>query len=201
MPLLQQGIRVILTTGMALMLTACQSPAEERIATPLLGLAGPWAQQFEGAYAEADSDYERQVLRDGEVTLAEYEQTKERLQQCVGDSGYVITWDDAGGFELGSKSDRYPDDFFEKSDAVLRRCEKRWEGSIRFLYEQVRRNPDRQDEASIVVACLQKAGLVTKTYDSKSWARDNEAGRLPYDERSREAESCQLDPLGLQGLQ
>lgn len=162
-----------------------------------LSLTGPWASDFQVAHANAKSDYERGVLEDGEVSSSEYEESKNHLRSCVGDAGYTITWDERGGFELGSKNGEYPDDFFERSDPLLQVCESKWAGSILYLYEQIRRNPKKTDESTLQVTCLRDAGLVDETYTKDQWRRDNEKGTFPFDARSDGATRCDLDPLGI----
>jgi hypothetical protein len=162
-----------------------------------LSVTGPWASEFKSAYADADSDYERGVLADGEVTAAEYEQSRNHVRSCLADSGLTIAWDDRGGFELGSKSGTYPGGFFERADPILQKCEKHWAGWIPILYEQIRRNPQKQDEAALQIACLKAAGLIDGTYTKAQWQRDNENDSLPFDGSAVEAMRCALDPLGL----
>lgn len=189
------GVAVLLVISAGL--AGCSTLDEKAPATSLIPLEGPWAAQFQTAFAKSRSSYEKGVLRDGVVTPAEYEQTKNRLRSCLDDSGYSIAWDERGGFELGSKTGSYPDDFFERSDPVLQQCESEWTGSILYLFEQVRRNPDKKDEAGIQVACLASAGLVDASYSKQRWARDNEKDDFPFDTASKEAIRCSTDPLGL----
>jgi hypothetical protein len=181
----------------AVCLVGCSSaPSQQSTASPLAA-TGPWADEFRTAYADAKSDFERTVLVDSEITSAEYEQSKNHLRACLADANLTITWDDRGGFELGSKRGDYPDDFFERSDPVLRQCEMRWTGAILYLYEQIRRNPLRQDESALQIACLKGGGLIDETYTKEQWRRDNENDSLPFDRRGTQATRCELDPLGL----
>lgn len=177
-------------------LAGCSSSPPET-AAQTISLTGPWATEFQTAFANAKSVWERDVLRDGAVSASEYEQSRSHMRSCVGDAGYTITWDERGGFELGSKSEEYPDDFFDRSDRILQGCEAEWAGSIPFLFEQVRRNPDRKDEATIQVACLASAGLVDDTYSAQRWRRDNEQDAFPFDALSDAAVRCAADPLAL----
>lgn len=192
------GVAMAVGACLALTVTGCTAAGADASAdNRALGLEGPWAQQFETAYASATTGYERAVLEDGDVTPAEYSQTRSHIERCLADSGLTITWDDRGGFELGSADGEYGDDYFDRSDPVLRKCEKRWDGSIRFLYEQVRRNPDQRDEATIMVACLRSSGVVPDGYDEQRWERENASGAWSYNDRSEEAQRCAVDPLGL----
>lgn len=160
-------------------------------------MTGPWASDFQTAYADAKSDFEREVLADGEITATEYEQSRNHVRSCLADSGLGIEWDERGGFALIAKNGQYPDGFFERSDPILRECESKWAGWIPILYEQVRRNPQKQDEAALQITCLRNAGLVDETYTKAQWRRDNENDALPFERRSGPATACELDPLGL----
>lgn len=189
------GVAVVIVAVACLVGCSASDSPDQSIES--LSLTGPWASDFQVAHANAKSDYERGVLKDGEITSAEYEESKNHLRSCLGDAGYTITWDQRGGFELGSKSGKYPDDFFERSDPVLQHCESKWVGSILYLYEQIRRNPEKKDESALQVACLRSAGLIDEMYTKDQWRRDNEKGIFPFDARSDAAVSCELDPLGL----
>lgn len=188
---------LILSLAISACVVGCSPSTASTPESPSISLSGPWASEFETAFSNAGSDHERAVLRDGTVTSVEYEQTKSSLRSCLADSGYTIDWDERGGFELGSSTSDYPDDFFERSDPILQECEKRWSGSIMFLFEQTRRNPQKKDEATIQTACLKAAGLVDETYSKRRWKHDNETGILPYDSMSEEALRCATDPLAL----
>lgn len=178
------------------LLAGCSSPT---VAEPgqTIALDGPWASDFQKAFADANSEWERDVLRDGVVTAAEYEQSRAHVRSCLGDAGLTITWNEHGGFSLGSKSGSYPDDFLDRADPILQKCESRWAGWIPILFEQVRRNPEKKDEGTIQVSCLKSACLVDKTYNKQRWSRDNETGDFPYDSTSESARRCSLDPLSL----
>lgn len=186
---------VIIATSACL--AGCSGASEPQPSSSLLAVTGPWASEFQTAYANSKSDYERSVLADGEITATEYEQSRNHVRSCLADSGLTITWNARGGFALGSKSGEYPDDFFERNDPILQQCESKWAGWIPFLYEQVRRNPQKQDEAALQIACLKNAGLIDDTYTKDQWRKDNENDSLPFDARGDTATACELDPLGL----
>lgn len=143
------------------------------------------------------SDYEARVLEDGQVTSAEVEDSHLRVRRCLGDGGLGIVYADDGGFELKALDGRYPKGFFERSDAVLRGCEKRYDNFITFLHQETRRNPHKQDEAKITVTCLRKAELVGKGYTERKWRAENDTGVFSFDEYDPAAVQCRLDPLGL----
>lgn len=191
------GAIAVVLAGMAVLgaLAGCSSSTPKTAQS--LSLDGPWASEFQKGFADAKSEWERDVLRDGIVTATEYQQSRAHVRSCLGDAGLTITWNESGGFSLGSKSGSYPDDFFDRADPILQQCESQWAGWIPVLFEQVRRNPEKKDEGTIQVACLKAAGLVDKTYSKQRWSRDNETGDLPFDPMSESARRCSLDPLSL----
>lgn len=143
------------------------------------------------------SDSEASMLADGRVTAEEVETAHEGVRRCLADSGLGIEYDPDGGFSLVSLTGKYPDDYFERSDPVLRACEKRYDQFVTFLFEQTRRNPERLDDAEIIVPCLREAGVVDRDYTTQQWRRDYDADTLPFDSMFGEARQCELDPLGL----
>ncbi|OIH98250.1 hypothetical protein BIU92_14465 [Curtobacterium sp. MCBA15_003] len=165
--------------------------------TASLEHAGPWADEFRSALDHGVSDSEASMLADGKVTAAELEEAHEGVRRCLADSGLGIEYDPDGGFSLPSLDGKYPNDYFERSDPVLRACEKRYDEYVTFLFEQTRRNPERLDEAEITVPCLQRAGLVGRGYTEEQWRKDYDDDTLPFDWMDEKARQCQLDPLGL----
>jgi hypothetical protein len=162
-----------------------------------LTAGGPWTEEFREALRQGVSPYEAAILRDGEVTAAELEDAHHRVRQCLRESGLDIEYDPDGGFELSSRDGKYPDDFFERSDPVLRACEERYDEHVTMLFEETRRNPEKQDEAKITVACLRRSGLVGEDYTERKWRAENDAGVFSFDEYDARAQQCRLDPLGL----
>lgn len=162
-----------------------------------LGSAGRWEPEFREALSLGVSDYEAGVLSDGRVTAAELEETHRRVDRCLADSGYSISYATDGGFEIGSLKGPPPSNDMSKTNRVLEACEKQYDESITFLYESTRRNPQKQDEAAITVRCLQKAGLVGKDYSERKWRAEYDAGVFSFPEYDTAAKQCTLDPLGL----
>ncbi|WIE65446.1 hypothetical protein DEI99_002620 [Curtobacterium sp. MCLR17_036] len=159
--------------------------------------AGPWADEFRSALDHGVSDSEASMLSDGKVTAAELEEAHEGVRRCLADSGLGIEYDPDGGFSLQALNGKYPDDYFERSDPVLRACEERYDEYVTYLFEQTRRNPERLDEAEITVPCLQRAGLVDRGYTEEQWRKDYDDDTLPFDWMDEKARQCELDPLGL----
>jgi len=185
----------------ALLLSSCSAPAErhepDRSDGASLQSAGPWKADFREALRGGVSRYEAAILEDGRVTSAELEDAHAHVQRCLSTSGLHIAYDPDGGFALESVDGKYPDDFFERSDPVLRACEKRYDEYVTMLFQETRRNPEKRDEAEITVACLRKAGLVGKDYSERQWRKEDETGEYSFPGLDPRAQQCRFDPLGL----
>jgi hypothetical protein len=183
---------------MTLSLSACTTDVSDghESAVPSGGLQGPWAQEFTEALADKPSSFERGVLADGVVTENELAEAHHGMQRCMKDARLIIDWFTDGGFEVGGLDGGSPPYSSGRTDDILRACERRWDNSITYLFEQTRRNPDKQDEAKITVACLRTAGVVPKSYSERKWREEDDKGVYSFNEHSAEAEQCRLDPLG-----
>jgi hypothetical protein len=163
-------------------------------ATPL-SAAGPWAQEFGEALAEA-SDYEEAVLQDGRITSAELADAQARDRACMRDAGYDLQDADDGTSSV-SRLDGQDLPATDVVNAVKQRCAARFDRSITFLYNEVRRNPEKQDDAKITADCLRRSGIVDKGYTERQWRAENDTGQFSFNDYDPAAVQCRLDPLGL----
>lgn len=157
--------------------------------------AGAWAQDFADAAGPA-SAYERSVLADGEITAAEISDAQSRTRACMHDSGYEYTVAEDGTGEAKRLDGKVPSGI-DEVNRPLQDCEARFDRSITNLYNEVRRNPEKQDEAEIAVACLRGAGLVGADYSERKWRAEYDSGVFSFNEWAADAVQCRLDPLGL----
>jgi outer membrane murein-binding lipoprotein Lpp len=162
-----------------------------------LRLAGPWAEDFRDALAHGVSDYEAGILADGQVTTAEVEDAHDRISRCLADSGYTIAYGADGGFEIGSLRGGAPSNDMKRTNSVLEACEEKYDEYVTMLFQETRRNPEKQDEAKITVACLRKAGIVGKDYTERKWQSEYDDGVFSFNDFDPRAQQCDLDPLGL----
>jgi hypothetical protein len=179
----------LLVSGCAHDLASAPSTAQR------LPAAGPWAQEFGESLALA-SDYEAQVLRDGEISAAELADAQARDRACMRDAGYDLQVADDGSSSL-SRIDGADLPATDIVDAVRRECAHEFDRSSTYLFNEVRRNPEKQDDARITVACLRKSGLVGKDYTERKWRSEYDIGVFSFDEYAPGAVQCRLDPLGL----
>jgi hypothetical protein len=159
------------------------------------GFTGSWAQEFADASAQAN-DYQRRILEDGRITASERAEVQARVSACMRDLGHRYTFFDDGGAE-SEPLPGMPDEDVETVAAHVRRCGREHDGDITYLYNEVRRNPEKRDEAEITVACLRAAGLVGTSYTERRWRAEDDEGVYSFDEWDAGAVNCRLDPLGL----
>lgn len=171
-------------------------------AAPVYGsleLEGPWAAEFENAYATAESDFVREVLQDGQVTDLEYAEVLARFEACMTEVG--ITLEPAGRGTYGYSFSRA----FGAERAYQREleCFEQHDGMAVPLYWWVRANPENLDLFEIRAKCLVDAGVVAAGFTADE-LREHERSFQEYppglDESAREQwDRCEDDPLGLLG--
>ncbi|WP_420363739.1 hypothetical protein AABM26_05295 [Curtobacterium aetherium] len=195
------GVAIVMAAVVTLLSSGCARATGPQLtgaaSDPALAHAGPWADEFREALGAGISSYEEKILADGQITTAEVEDVHGRVRACLADAGLGIEYDPDGGFDVLSLDGKYPDDFFDRSDPVLRACEKQYDEYVTMLFEESRRNPEKRDEATITVACLRRAGVVGKDYTERKWRAESDSGLVSFDEYDERAQQCRLDPLGL----
>lgn len=157
--------------------------------------AGPWSDEFVESL-EGASPYERSILADGVVTPAELAEAQSKKRACLRAAGYRWDIEEDGTSSLdpltaGAKPST------EVMTAAYQACSRRFDRSVTYLFDEVRRNPERRDEAEIMVACLRKVGLVGSDYSERQWRQDDDAGQYPFGNLDPRFVQCRLDPLDL----
>ncbi|WP_348004577.1 hypothetical protein [Pseudolysinimonas sp.] len=62
---------------------------------------GPWASEFHDYYVSARSDFERDALRDGEISDQEYAEMTTRMGDCLKAQGIEFSgFTQGGGYEI-----------------------------------------------------------------------------------------------------
>ncbi|RXR25722.1 hypothetical protein EQW78_11935 [Oerskovia turbata] len=57
---------------------------------------GPFAAEFAQARDQATTDFERDVLEDDEIAVAELDEARQRFARCVEDLGYTVSFGELG---------------------------------------------------------------------------------------------------------
>jgi hypothetical protein len=157
--------------------------------------AGPWA----GEFAESASDtspYQRRILSDGTISAQEVADAQSRMSTCMRDVGYDYVTAEDGTSEASPLPGRKAEDAAAINDSKSK-CAKEFDSDVTYLFNEVRRNPQKQDEAEITVACLRAARLVDDTYTEREWRTQNDDGNFSFSPWDPAAVQCRLDPLGL----
>lgn len=155
--------------------------------------SGPWSEEFTSAFRAAATDAQREVLVDEVVTADEYEGLRKDLVACMAELGAVVTFDANGGMTV-DPGQATPREVVMGSG--LPACESTTTGYAAPLYEQVSRNPDHLDEATIVIECLHEAGVVDDDYTAENYFEDL-GSSTSIDWGRRDIKECTIDPLGL----
>lgn len=197
MPLRRGGLLVLVIGVVAAQLLAgCSAgsgdPGADAAPVPS---AGPWAQEFGDAVSDS-SAYETKVLEDGLITSAELADAQARKKACMRDAGYVLRISDDGTSDL-TMADGGDLPATGVVDTAMQTCARRFDRSITMLFNELRRNPEKQDEATITVACLRVSGIVDGGYSERKWRSEYDSGVFSFNEWDERAVQCRLDPLGL----
>jgi hypothetical protein len=157
--------------------------------------AGPWADDFADA-ATGLSEFQSRIIADGRITAAELEEAQARMSACMEDLGHSFSTSEDGRSESVPLPGHEGDDV-DTVNGYMLRCSAVYDSTITYLFNEIRRNPEKRDEAEISVACLRAAGLVGKGYKERQWRAEYDEGDFSFDEWSADAVPCREDPLGL----
>lgn len=149
---------------------------------------GPYSARFAEAMQQATSDFEREVLADGVVTRAEYEEAVERYVECMADVGIKVTLIDQEGYYVYSFAQT------PGLDAADIECMRGTTLLVSGLYTDPLKNPGNDDYDEIVVACLKRAGVVDERYTATQFASDSVDHTLPVDDEDPALSRCMANP-------
>jgi hypothetical protein len=155
------------------------------LVAPPAPFTGPWAELLTTTYG-IGTPAEREALADGAIDELEYSYFRDRIIECLGDLGVEASFAADSTLEYTASEGVAEEDV----DACMA------EGGIQVLTlkDTIDRNPENLDEATIMVECLQDAGVVGPEYTT----RDYDAGVGLADLGDDEAfATCTADPLGL----
>ncbi|GAA3707470.1 hypothetical protein GCM10022377_21570 [Zhihengliuella alba] len=174
---------VIATRSTLLALMAC-TPVLVGCTPPAASeLEGPWAQEFEQALDSVSSDFQREVLSDGEVTPAEYAEAQQRFRECAAASGLDVKTHQEGGFSFSHPNQ-------QEGESIAESCSLKTLNYVEALYLDPLANPENVPWDEAYLRCLQASGVVEESMtaeDMANWEWD-------YDDPAQRA--CSEDPLG-----
>jgi hypothetical protein len=123
----------------------------------------PYAQEIEELRSRTDSDFIRRVLADGEISAAEMAESEAGTLACIDredlnmrfvthpDGSRGLRWTDSGPLD----------------DDAMHACSRAWDDGLGSIYESIRVNPNNEDFAELVAACLVRTGLAPDGFTSE----------------------------------
>lgn len=185
---------MILVTGCGAGQTLTEPVGVDRERLQVPDFQGAWSDWFTRIYiAEGTTDRQREVLSDGVIDDQEYVALRSEFRKCLEDLGVAVTLNADGGFSVATDGNLSETQI--TGDAVPT-CESESVGAVASLYESIRRNPDQQNELSIMVDCLKRHGAVGDAYTEAQYVEDLD-GWTGLDWSSKAVLDCSQDPLGI----
>ena len=124
-----------------------------------------WDVQIREIYESTESDFVRDVLRDGVITTAEVRESRERFLSCAQDAGLPVTlWE--SGDDWGTAISR---ELTEAESELEFQCFLQWDGFIQGLYTSIAQNPDGVDRDDLIAACLIRHGLAPEGFTGRDY--------------------------------
>ena len=155
-----------------------------------------WSAQVKDAASSSSSELERKILADGMITAAEAAEARSAFASCMSAYGMTVEWaGDSDAFSVGVGT-HYPN--AEELATMGKRqaeCSKSTPVTALSLYYQMRRNPQKQDEFTIIAACLVRKGVMPAGYSASDFARDRAMQPPPKPFESDAAGRCMTSPL------
>jgi len=187
------GAAIIAAVSLALMCGCAGTSEPPAQAPPTTASAdgvrftGPWAADFAQAYRDARNPDEKEALKDGKITDAEFNYFEGKIGNCLSDLGVKNVSLTDGQWHY-SRPDSVPD---KKVDA----CMKSNGIGVMLLKDSVETNPNNVDEEAALVACLVRKGAVPKGYTLKDYKHELAVNEYSFDLNSAAFSDCNEDPL------
>lgn len=156
---------------------------------------GPYKALILQAKDRVTTEFQKEVLSDGEITRAEYDEAVHRYVKCYADQDIVVQAhiNSGGYYQYGVSSPKSV-----QFQADTNQCWAKNLDGVEDIYIQMLTNPAGIDIVDAEVACLRKGGLVDESFTGeqlkKLLAEDPTGGNLPYDHQDPVARRCNLNP-------
>lgn len=151
---------------------------------------GAWAEEVAEAQRNATSDFEREVLADGEVDRAEYEEAVDRYIECMQGAGVSISKTDMGpyfGYDLVGDTTLF--------DQVDPECSKGTKGLIESLYVDMYMNPENRPIQDVMAECLVRIGAAPEGFNGEDVREIEASGGFNEAGEGTPWEDYDLDPM------
>ena len=151
---------------------------------------GPWADEFEQAIRDAQTQFEKDILADGRITDAEFSEATAKYLDCMESAGVPVEIVGSGAAMTFQTTDNAG---FDAHDPT---CQT---GTIQLLsplYVGINQNPNNDDIMQLVADCLVEAGVAPKSYDASALEREiSENSGVPV-ANPEVLSACANDPGG-----
>lgn len=151
--------------GLMTLISGCSAPKDGSAVTPYSG-------EIKAAAKQATSDFEKQVLSDGAITRAEYEEAIQRYVACGKQHGLDIGLIDQGGWYTYSM--RTP----EANDKIEVQCNQGTIMLIGGLYEQIAKNPNHESIDDVEYRCLVRLKVAPGGYTLEQYRQDKKSEQM-----------------------
>nr|NLD39874.1 hypothetical protein [Actinomycetales bacterium] len=156
------------------------------------GFEGPWAAEFEQAYDQATTDFQREVFKDGQLTRAEYDEATARYVQCMEDRGFAVSVTDVHGINNYSYTGG------NEGSQVSDECRTEL-SPIEVLYGAMLGNPENRHPPDLFAECFVRHGLAEPEFTGsgfEEWMAGADVPGAPDDGAARDPafEHCLVDP-------
>ncbi|MFJ8896638.1 hypothetical protein ACIRCZ_18795 [Leifsonia sp. NPDC102414] len=159
---------------------------------------GPWAAEFAAQYQTSTDKTVRKVLAASVITTADSDAAGATFVACMAARNATVKVDGrGGGFSIPNTNGNTQDE--KVIDPALQSCQPPFE-AIAGLYGRMLRNPQHLNEATIVVKCLIKHGIVAKSYTPKRYEQEMRENTFTFSTRKPAAVACFKNPLELPGV-
>lgn len=157
---LRRIVCVLMCGAAVTITTSCGTAAQSSTAAQQKHVT--WAQQITQDAKKAKTSLAKGILKDGDITAAEFSEFTAAYNSCLNKHGMSVTFDSKGGSE--SVSDQSGAISMEDGNAIIEQCRTQTDYMLIVpTYQQMQWNPDNQDPTEMVVACLKKHNLVEQS--------------------------------------
>lgn len=174
------SLAFLLALGAAGVLAGCTSPVSQDDSEP-------YAAEFEAAVDAATSNFERNVLEDGEITRSEFDEAVHNYLACLRNIGIDVTAERQGDYYIYGTTDN---DGYEASHDA---CAVGTTAVIEPLYVSMMSNPENGDLYTLRARCLVKSGAAPEDYTRDEFKADLKGDTQVVDTQSEEFRTCMED--------
>jgi hypothetical protein len=198
MKMLGKGVAVFAAAALSVVCLNCLSACSKADDSKAVNL---WDAEFAQARASTDDPTLLKILADGKITDEEFAQAQQMDIDCVLSRFPKLQLVQASGGTIGSLSfmehgDDYSQDQVQQAEQECSAIP----APVTSLYIAIQMNPQKADQAKVILDCLKKFGVVdgSMTLDQ---LRAVDPNNPPWDPLSGDAYGCEINQAAYQGGQ